>query len=39
MTPLPDMYDYSPLPDPESAFDCFLGQRDFSVLDANNACY
>jgi hypothetical protein len=31
--------DSSPLPDLERAFDCFLGMRDFSVLDTNSACY
>jgi len=31
--------DFSPLPDPESTFDCFLRVTDFSVLDTNSACY
>jgi len=31
--------DSSPLPDPESTFDCFLRVTDFSVLVKNSACY
>ena len=31
--------DSSPIPDPESTFDCFLRVTDFSVVDANSASY
>ena len=31
--------DSSPIPDPESTFNCFLSVTDFSLPDTNSTCY